>query len=380
MRNMSRDPGLASFIEVRLVRGVVYGMLLGLLAANSSVRADHWLTDPGEAAQAAVGGNKDILILFTGSDWCPPCKRLEAEVLSSEQFVPEFGRDFVLVKLDFLRNSPLPPRQDQINNTWAQQFGIAGFPTIVLVDQNMRPFGFVGFIDGGFDPFWAEVESLRQKRIRRDAAFEAAAKETGIERARLLDKGISELAENVVQVYYEDIVEEIVELDSEDELGLRTKWNAAKDAEFRRIVMTDILTLSRLEKPQRVVAFIDEVLNEVDFPPEQRLDILLIKLSMLQRAGDVPAAIALLDDMGGMDGVTPISKERLISRKAMLVAGAEGLPAALALIDSHLSANNRQLHLALTKVQLLVRMDRHQEALGEADRVLSLARFNPDLL
>ncbi len=341
---------------------------------------DGWLSDPDVAALQAVESKKDVLLLFTGSDWCPPCKRLEAEILSSEKFLPEIGRDFVLVKLDFLRNSPVPPEQARMNEAWSQRYGVAGFPTIVLVDRELRPFAFVGFVEGGFDAFWGEVESWRQKRIRRDAAFDAAATADGIERARLLDRGLSELDENLVQVYYEELVEEIVELDAADELGLRTKWNAAKDAEFRRIVMLDILTLSRLEKPDRVVAFIDEVLAEIEFPLEQRFDILMIKLGMLQRGGNLQAAIQLLDQMAALEGVAPMSREQLISRKAMLVAGAEGLPAALALIDEHLAANNRQLHLVLTKVQLLARMNRHTEALEEADRVLTMARFHPDVL
>src|SRR5690606_39049977 len=60
-----------------------------------------WITD-WEAARATAGEQgKDLLIDFTGSDWCIWCQRLSAEVFEQEQFVETAPKDFVLVELDF---------------------------------------------------------------------------------------------------------------------------------------------------------------------------------------------------------------------------------------------------------------------------------------
>jgi len=37
----------------------------------------NWLTDLEEAKKESATSNKPILIYFTGSDWCPPCKMLK---------------------------------------------------------------------------------------------------------------------------------------------------------------------------------------------------------------------------------------------------------------------------------------------------------------
>ena len=88
-------------------------------------------------------------------------------------------------------------------------------------------------------------------RINRDEKLAAAEKVKGDERAKLLDEAISEIGEEIVGVYYTEIVEEIVAIDNDNRLGLREKWNAAADTEMRKIVITDLLLMSRLGKPPR---------------------------------------------------------------------------------------------------------------------------------
>ena len=97
------------------------------------------------------------------------------------------------------------------------------------------------------------LEESRQVRINRDEKLKPAAKQQGLERARLLDEAISEMREEITSIYYPEIIEEIVALDKDDELGLRSKWNAAKEAEMRKIIMTDVMMISRLEKPERAI-------------------------------------------------------------------------------------------------------------------------------
>jgi len=37
---------------------------------------------------------------FTGSDWCPPCKALHKNVLTSDVFKQQMPKKFILLKLD----------------------------------------------------------------------------------------------------------------------------------------------------------------------------------------------------------------------------------------------------------------------------------------
>ncbi|MFO0261550.1 MAG: thioredoxin family protein, partial [Planctomycetota bacterium] len=310
-----------------LTRLIVLVVGLSLpLAGNAD---DRWTEDAAAAVKQAQAESKDLLLLFTGSDWCPPCKRLEEEVFSKAEFNDAALKNFVLVKFDFPQNKELPPQTVKQNEEWQGRFGVSGFPTVILVDQAQLPFGVLGFEEGGPANYLKRLDDLRQRRVRRDEAFAKAAKAEGPEKAKLLDEGLAQLDENLVRVYYESTLEEIGKLDADDALGLRTKWFAAEEAERQKLIITDILTISRLEKPDRAIAFIDEVLGTVEFEIDRKIEILQIKLNLLQTSGQVDAAGKLLDEMIGMEDVLGETKQRLKVKKALQVAGARGATSGL---------------------------------------------------
>jgi len=244
-------------------------------------------TRPDLVVKHSVHHNRIERTLFTGSDWCPPCKRLEEEVFSKAEFGPEASKTFVLVKFDFPQNRELPPELVKQNEEWQAKYGVSGFPTVILVDKDQLPFGVLGFEEGGPENYLKRLEGFRQKRIRRDESFAKAAQAEGAEKAKLLDEGLAQLDEGLVRVYYESKLEEIGKLDADDALGLRTKWFAAEEAEkqkrtfiYRRPQLTnEQLRRYEAEKRPHVVRFAMPVRNytfrdvvldkEIPFPAEE---------------------------------------------------------------------------------------------------------------
>ena len=45
--------------------------------------------------------NKNIVMVFAGSDWCAPCIKLEKYILESDDFKNYAKEHWVLLKLDF---------------------------------------------------------------------------------------------------------------------------------------------------------------------------------------------------------------------------------------------------------------------------------------
>jgi len=361
-----------------LTRLIVLVVGLSLpLAGNAD---DRWTEDAAAAVKQAQAESKDLLLLFTGSDWCPPCKRLEEEVFSKAEFNDAALKNFVLVKFDFPQNKELPPQTVKQNEEWQGRFGVSGFPTVILVDQAQLPFGVLGFEEGGPANYLKRLDDLRQRRVRRDEAFAKAAKAEGPEKAKLLDEGLAQLDENLVRVYYESTLEEIGKLDADDALGLRTKWFAAEEAERQKLIITDILTISRLEKPDRAIAFIDEVLGTVEFEIDRKIEILQIKLNLLQTSGQVDAAGKLLDEMIGMEDVLGETKQRLKVKKALQVAGARGAKSGLEILDSYLKEDATQPYLNLAKAQLLELNGEQTAAADLLGKTATQAADKPDLL
>ncbi len=93
-----------------------------------------WYLNYDEAKKAAKAENKPIVILFTGSDWCPPCRALRKEVFPNAIFKRE-AQKVILVLADFPKRKQLPAEQRQLNRQLAATFlGGRGLPTMVAVD------------------------------------------------------------------------------------------------------------------------------------------------------------------------------------------------------------------------------------------------------
>ena len=108
-----------------------------------------WVENLEEGIKIAKDENKNILVNFTGSDWCIWCKRLSGEVFTQKTFKEYAKENLVLVKLDFPKSNPLPQEQQMYNNNLARQFGVQGFPTIILLDDEGKFVGKTGYQRGG---------------------------------------------------------------------------------------------------------------------------------------------------------------------------------------------------------------------------------------
>jgi len=365
---------------IQLVRFLL-ALVLSFSFAGALFGDDEAFTENAkEAIARAVEQDKEILFLFTGSDWCPPCKKLEAEVFSEKDFLFEVSKHYVLVKFDFPRQSEQDPDIAKQNKEYAEKFGIDSFPTVVLTDNHLKPFAFASYEAGGFQNYLALLENARQLRVERDENLEKAKDKTGAERAKFLDQAISKMREELVRVYYSDVVSEIVELDKDNALGLREKWNAAEDKEMRKVVMTDLLMIARLEKPGLAINFIDEVLNEIEFNDEEKLQIYQMKLNLVRELKNDKMTDELLDQMINLDAVQGETKQRLIVKKIFLMIGSGRRDAALKLLDKSIEDDGGSIYLYLAKGELHDAKSEFKEAVAAYDLGLKSARSNPDVM
>ncbi|MEJ6792945.1 MAG: thioredoxin family protein [Lacinutrix sp.] len=75
----------------------------------------NWLTDFDDAKKASSTLGKPILIYFTGSDWCPPCKMLKTDFFNSEAFELK-SKNFVLLMVDMPRRLDIITEEQRNKN------------------------------------------------------------------------------------------------------------------------------------------------------------------------------------------------------------------------------------------------------------------------
>jgi len=123
--------------------------ILVLIAAFfNTAHAQDWKYDFEEAQALAKEKDQNIVLFFTGSDWCPPCIKLERKVLSKPEFKEFADKNFVWVKADFpkRKKNRLSKIQREKNNALAKRFNRKQvFPVILMIDKEGNVLGATGY-------------------------------------------------------------------------------------------------------------------------------------------------------------------------------------------------------------------------------------------
>jgi protein disulfide-isomerase len=122
-------------------------------------RSAAWTTDYADALKQAKEQNRHVFVFFTGSDWCGWCHRLKDEILSTGQFQDYAREKLILVELDFPRNKSQPAKLVEQNSRLAAQFGVRGYPTVVILNSRGKEIDSLGYQAGGPGPF---IERLKR--------------------------------------------------------------------------------------------------------------------------------------------------------------------------------------------------------------------------
>ena len=359
----------------------VHAVLIVVLGVSGVSSADElWLTNMDEALAAAKKDGRPILIDFTGSDWCVWCVRLDNEVFDTERFRSEAPKRFVLVKLDFPRHSSiLTPEEKEHNQRWSKKFGINGFPTILLLDAEGRPFAKTGYQEGGEENYLNHLKELEDVLHERDQRVDQAEGLAGVARAKKLDEALELLDDSLATAYYQKWIDEIGELDADDEAGLRTKYFAQQDLERQRSLLARIQLAGQRLQPETALQTIDETLAERKLPPEMRLEALQIKLQVLRSMRRSDAILATLDEMLNLEGLPSEAYQQLLVQKAYGLVAMTRNEDAIALLTERIDSTLQNYYLYAARGELYSRLGKHESALADFKVVQASRRGEPEV-
>ena len=123
-------------------------ILFGLLILLSNLGfAQEWQYDFDKAKKTATAEDKPIIVVFSGSDWCAPCIKLDRNVWQSEAFKKE-ASNWILVRADFPRKkaNELSKEQTEHNQKLAEKYNLEGsFPLVIVMDKNGKVIAKMGF-------------------------------------------------------------------------------------------------------------------------------------------------------------------------------------------------------------------------------------------
>lgn len=108
-------------------------------------RKAKWLTKMDKAQEQAKETGLPILVLFTGTTWCPYCIKLEKEVFAESAFKTFADKSLVLLILDFGPGGATKSKKDE---DLRKEFGVSGFPTYFLTNAEGKRLAQGGYHSG----------------------------------------------------------------------------------------------------------------------------------------------------------------------------------------------------------------------------------------
>lgn len=112
---------------------LLFVLCIGLQTTAQKLK---WETDFGTAKKISLKQNKPILVYFTGSDWCAPCKMLKKDFFETDKFKKR-AKNMVLLMVDMpRRNDIITPQQRTKNKELVSIYNTQGsYPTLVALNH-----------------------------------------------------------------------------------------------------------------------------------------------------------------------------------------------------------------------------------------------------
>jgi len=112
------------------------------ILSTAALQAQQWETNWQQATEKAKKSDHNLILVFSGSDWCGPCIKLDKSIWQSTEFQDYAQEHWVMVRADFPRKkgNQLSGEKAAENSKLAEKYNQNGYFPLVLV---LRPDGTV---------------------------------------------------------------------------------------------------------------------------------------------------------------------------------------------------------------------------------------------
>lgn len=121
-----------------------------MLSSMISYAQESWGQDFVAAQVKAQQEKKDIMLIFSGSDWCLPCIKLKKEILTATTF-ENFAHDkLIIVNADFPKKKKNKAKQSLLvqgqNVNLAKKYNPEGYyPRVLILDTHGKVKADIGY-------------------------------------------------------------------------------------------------------------------------------------------------------------------------------------------------------------------------------------------
>ena len=127
---------------------IKYVALFALVLYTVNGFSQEWKDNYTSVVRCAKDEDKPIILVFSGSDWCAPCIKLDKEIWQSKEFDSYASKNYILYRADFPRkkSNKLPKDLEDQNKSLADSYNPNGhFPLVVVLNKDGKILGKTGY-------------------------------------------------------------------------------------------------------------------------------------------------------------------------------------------------------------------------------------------
>ena len=140
----------------------IFLSIFTLFSLSSTIlSAQNWQTDWEKTKLESKQTNKKIVLVFSGSDWCIPCIKLEKEIWITPEFISYASENYLLFRADFpkRKKNKLPDQIQERNDLLASKYNPKGyFPLVVILNSNHEVIGNLGYDNLSVKSYIGKIE------------------------------------------------------------------------------------------------------------------------------------------------------------------------------------------------------------------------------
>lgn len=328
-----------------------------------------WNIDFEAAKAKAAKEKKDLLVNFSGIEWCPPCIQLEADVFSKAEFKTEVSKKYVPVLLDFPRDTSKASDQNQ---RLSRVFGHRYFPTVYLTDSNGRAYGkIVSYIPGGPANYLQQIEGFRKVKVQFFELMSTVGKDglSDVENAKRIEKAILLLDPELLRQFYKDEIKRMVALDKDNAAGLKGKYGFTS-------LTWQVVDLQMAGNFAGALKAVNAGEKEMKLAGEQLQQLYFMKAGIQYRIGDKDGSIQSVISM--TDGGTAEEVMGIVNTYVQTIPDAVHVSKTIDAVVEHLNYKGVQLQQMLyMKSEMLFALKDKAGSLKSLEGALTAAPDGP---
>lgn len=130
---------------MKLTYSILFLFIFGIHAVNAQEATSFQNT-----LEIANAKNSKVLLIFSGSDWCAPCIKLEKKIFNTPEFLALSENTFMVYKADFpmRKKNRLPKEKQAENENLADTYKQNGvFPLVIVLNSKGKELGRASYKD-----------------------------------------------------------------------------------------------------------------------------------------------------------------------------------------------------------------------------------------